>query len=177
MAAQGCTYPMAQPQLPQPMPQGAAPPHDLWSVAGADPWAAAAAAAAATSAAGTWMGAYPGLGAGPAFPPPTYPAPRYFGSRLRPSIGAGSVTHPDPLPSSADTAQPTFAGRGGLDASQSVTGIPAEFLFVQTRKNIDAKVQLRASAGWRQFAHGFSAQQGKKECPSWESKDPGKTLR
>ena len=64
-----------------------------------------------------------------------------------------------------------------MDASQSVAGIAADFLLTQTRNNIEAQLVLRASAGWRQLAKDLSAQQGKKECPSWGGKDPGKTLR
>ena len=174
---QGYAYPIPQPQvLPQPLPQGTAPSHDPWSVAGADPWAAtAAAAAAATSVAGTGMGSFPG----PVTQPPTYPAPGMgnFGAQSWPNKGAGTAPGPDPLPSSATAAQPTFQGLGGLDASQSVIGMTAEFLLTQTRKNIEAQLQLRASAGWRQIAKDLSAQQGKKECPSWDGKDPGRTLR
>ena len=59
----------------------------------------------------------------------------------------------------------------------SVTGITAEFLLTQTRKNIEAQLDLRASANWKQVAKDLAAQQGKKECPGWDGKEPGRTLR
>ena len=202
---QGYAYPTVLPPqpLPQPqmLPQGTAPPQDPWSVAGADPWAAGAAAAAvaaATSVAGTGMAPIPGPGAGPVPQPPTYPAPGMgnYGaqswpnigagtayspdplpSSVRPNVGAGTAPGPDPLPPSAAAAQPTFQGRGGLDASKSVTGITAEFLLTQTRKNIDMQLQQRSQANWKQIAKDLSSQNGKKECPGWDGKERGRTLR
>ena len=127
--------PQPLPQPPQP-PQGTAPLPDPWSAVGADPWAvgAAAAATAAAAAAGTGMSPFPGPGAGPAIQPPTYPAPgtANLGAQSGPTVGASTAASPDSLPPSVTpqlAAQPTFQGRGGLDASQSVTGITAEFLF------------------------------------------------
>ena len=185
---QGYSFPVLPPQqLPQPsqLPQGTAPPQDPWSVVGADPWAIGAAAAAATAAAaaaGTGMSPFPGSGAGPAAQPPTYPAPgtANFGAQTGPSVGASTAAGPDSLPSSVTpqlAAQPTFQGRGGLDASQSVTGITAEFLITQTRKNIEAQQLQRSQPNWKTVAKDLAAQNGKRECPGWDGKDPGRSLR
>ena len=189
---QGYADPLLPPQpLPQPpqLPQGTAPPQDPWSVVGADPWAvgAAAAATAAASAAGTRMAPLPGPGAGQMPSPPTYPAPGMgnpgdqswpsvgagtavgpgpLPSQARPTVGASTATRPDSLPSSAayepTAAQPTFHGRGGLDASQSVTGITAEFPLAQTQKNIEAQLLQRSQSNWRTVAKNLAAQNGKK---------------
>ena len=60
-----------------------------------------------------------------------------------------------------------------------MTGITADFLLAQTRKNIEERVHQRTaqSQGWRQIAHDFSSHQGKRECVGWDGKEPGKTLR
>ena len=170
---QGYTFPVLPPQ-PSQMPQGTAPPQDPWSVVGADPWAAAAAAAAAV-AAGTGMSPFPGSGAGPAIQPPTYPAPgtANFGVQSGPNVGASTAARPDSLPSSVTpplAAQPTFQGRGGLDASQSVTGITAEFLLTQTRKNIEAQQLRRSQSDWKTVAKDLAAQNGQKRMSrlGWE---------
>ena len=75
------------------------------------------------------------------------------------------------------TQNQTFTGLGASDAQKSVTGITAHFLLEQTRRNIEDRQARVQQYGWKQFSQEFKDHQGKRESPSWDGKDPGRTLR
>ena len=82
-----------------------------------------------------------------------------------------------PTSGSADTGP--FAGKGAKDASSSITGVAARQLLEATKRNVATRLaeQQSAAGGWRNVASVLNHRDGKKECPGWDGKDPGKTLR
>ena len=152
-----------------------------------DPWASAAAAArqAGSDSAGT--GNSPGPGGVPSQAPPMYPAPGTF-----PNLQYANDLTPAPFSQapgwsppgnlaagswSPNPAQNIFTGGGATDASKTVTGITAEYLLDVTRQNIADRVAKRIARVKDKNNDRDRDQHGKKECPTWDGQDPGKTLR
>ena len=94
--------------------------------------------------------------------------------RWYPSAGS-----PYSMPGSPFTGDPNtaFTGPGAVDAGTSVTGMTANCLLTQTRRNIDERIARRRTQGWKGVAQELSAEQGRRESPSWDGKDLGRTLR
>ena len=165
---------------PGPLPSMPQPPLAPGQPPGFDPWAAAAAVAhqAGSGGEGTSPVAAGMVPSGPLGPPPPSHAPGTFPISAQSQAAAGT-SQPQPSPSAPQTvASDTFAGRGGLDASKTVTGITAEFLLRQKQQNIEARIQARnlPNAAWR-VAGDLASHHGKREAPGWDGKDPGRTLR
>ena len=87
-----------------------------------------------------------------------------------------------PLPYQPGSAEETrfrqrdeeiFVGPGASDAKRTVTGDLALNLIRQTRYNIQSRQYNRAN----QRSSDRDTYSGERKCPTWDGKDPGRTLR
>ena len=87
--------------------------------------------------------------------------------------GVATGTLPPPSP------EPTFKGQGSADASKAITGVLADNLLKQTEANIASRLAIRnlPANAWRQVAGDLGSKDGPRQCPSWDGKEPGKTIR
>ena len=116
-------------------------------------------------------------------PPPVAPpvqAPMFAAPASSPVLGS-QVPWPGTTagaPSQFHEAyQAPFIGAGAADAEKTVTGITAQAVLEHTRRNIAARIAGRQSGQMGQALYGITQRDGRVDCPSWDGKDPGKTLR
>ena len=124
---------------PPALPLSPSMPADTHLPGPVDPWAAAAAGARLQGLTSAEQESIIGMGRPPASAAPTNPAPvilpnldTHYANNLSPPPGAWAPGGGRDEPAHNNI----FTGRGGKDASKTVTGITAEFLLERTRRNI-----------------------------------------